>query len=87
MKLADLTKNISNMSEDELREHVRNIRHTKIVAKPAKAKHVADAVKKTTRQKVSKVDKLVNGMSDADKAALLAMLEADDDQLQLNLGD
>ncbi len=74
MKLSDLLKNMSNMTEDQLREHVRSMRHTKNVAKPAKAKHEADVVKKETRKKTSAVDKLLKDMSDADKAALLKLL-------------
>ena len=77
MKLSDLVKNMSNMSEEQLREHVRQMRHTKIVAKPAKAKHVEDAVKKETRKKTSAVDKLLKDMSPADKAALLKLIEGD----------
>jgi hypothetical protein len=75
MKLKDLTKHVSSMTDEELREHVRKIRHTKYVAKPAKAKHEADAVKVETRQRASKVDKLIGGMSDADKRQLLLLLE------------
>lgn len=75
MKLKDLTKSISQMTDDELREHVRQIRHTKYVAKPAKAKHEADAKKVETRKRTSKADKMLAGMSEADKQQLLLLLE------------
>lgn len=80
MKLKDLRKQISDMTEDELREHVRQIRHNKYVAKPAKAKHIADAVKVEKRQQASKVDKAIARMSDEEKQQLLLLLEGGGDE-------
>ena len=80
MKLADITKNLSDMTDEELREHVKHIRHNKYVAKPARAKHVADAEKVVKRQRVSKVDKLLAGMTDEDRQQLLLTLEGDDNE-------
>jgi len=63
------------MTEDELHEHVRSIRHNKYVAKPAKAKRVQEVEKKESKHRTSKVDKVVAGMSVAEKAQLLLLLE------------
>lgn len=82
MRLKDLTKNISNMTDDELREHVRQMRITKEVTKPAHAKHVADAHKKVTKEKTGKVNKLISGMSEEEKKQLRLLLEGDEDGKQ-----
>ena len=74
MKLSDITKNLSDMTDEELREHVKHIRHVKYIAKPAKQKHVDDAVKKTTRKKVSSAEKLIDGLSEEEKAQLILQL-------------
>lgn len=79
MKLKDLTKRISSMSDEELREHVRLMRHTKNVVRPAKAKHEADAVKVEKRRQTSKVDKMLAGMSEDDKRQLMLLLEGGGD--------
>ena len=74
MKLSDLTKRISTMSEAELLAHVEGIRHNKYVARPAKAKREEEVEKKVTRKRTSEIDKLLDSMSDEDKAALLKQL-------------
>ena len=75
MKLQDITKDLSRMTDDELREHVKYIRHNKYVAKPAKAKRTQEFENKETRKKVSTIDKLLANMSDDEKAQLLLSLE------------
>lgn len=79
MRLSDLVKSISTMSTEELLAHVDKIRRNKYIDKPAKEKHEADAEKKSTRKKMSTVDKLINGMSDEDRAALLKSLGIGDE--------
>lgn len=75
MRLSDLTRNMSNMSDDELREHVRQMRHNKNVVKPAHVKRVQEVEKKESKHRVSKVDKAVAGMSATERAQLLLLLE------------
>ncbi len=82
MRLKDLTKNISSMTDEELREHVRQMRITKEVTKPAHAKKVADAEKKVTKEKASKVNKLIGSMSEEDKRQLRLLLEGGEDDKQ-----
>jgi uncharacterized tellurite resistance protein B-like protein len=77
MRLRDLTKDVSTMSEEELIEHVRGIRHNKYVAKPAVAKRVADVEKKEKNKAVRKTDDLIDAMSEADRLALIKLLEGD----------
>lgn len=75
MRMKDLTKNISEMTDDELRAHVQHIRHTKYVAKPAKAKIVKDIVEKPAKKKAASVDKSIAKMSAAERQQLLLLLE------------
>lgn len=74
MRIADLTKNVSNMSEEQLLEHVRHVRHNKYVAKPAVAKRVADGEKKEKNTAIRGVNKAIDAMSDAQKQQLLLKL-------------
>ena len=75
MQLNDITKHISNMTEEELLEHIRYIRHNKYKAKPAVAKRIQDVEKKTVKHRTSAVNRLINGMSDTDRLELLKKLE------------
>ena len=77
MKLKDITKNLSDMSEDELRAHVVHVRHNKYVAKPARAKHISDAEKPEKRKRVGAVNKLIDSMSVGERQQLLLLLEGD----------
>lgn len=74
MKLSDLKQQLSSMSVEQLQQHIENIRHNKYVAKPAKAKREQDVVKKEVRKKASAVDKLIAGMSEAERLDLLKQL-------------
>ena len=78
MRLSDLTKNISSMSEEELHAHVRQIRDNKYVLKPAVKKRVADVEKKEKVAGVKGIDKLIAGMSQEQIAAMLAKLQGGD---------
>lgn len=74
-RLKDLTRNVSNMSEEELLEHVKQVRHNKYVAKPAVAKRVADVEKKEKNTQVRGVNKIIDSMTPEQKLALLKQLE------------
>ena len=74
MKLSDQTKRISAMSDEELREHVRNIRHNKYVAKPAKVKHIEDSKKATRNTATRNTNKAIEKLSPDEKKQLLKLL-------------
>lgn len=74
MKLTDLIKNVSGMTDDELRQHVENIRHNKYVAKPAVKKRVQDEEKKERNTTTRSANKLIENMTDEQKAELLKKL-------------
>jgi hypothetical protein len=63
------------MTEEELREHLRKIRHNRNFAKPAAAAHVKRAVKKGSQGRVSKAEDLFTGLSTEEKLALIAQLQ------------
>lgn len=74
MKLTDLIKDVGQMTEEELLEHVRQMRHNKYVAKPAKQKHIADVEKKETNKGLRSVSSLLAGMTEEQKAELIKQL-------------
>lgn len=79
MRIDDLTKDVRDMTDEELRESLKALRHRRSVIKPAAKKHKEKAVKKAVAKKVNKVEKLLDGMSEAEQLELLKALEADND--------
>lgn len=78
MQLKDLVKPISEMSNDELLEHVRRIRQNRHIIRPAHKAHVERAEKKEARVREKKTANLFASLSEADKALLVAELMKDD---------
>ena len=74
MKLEDLTKRVSQMTSAELEDFVQQMRHNKFVARPAKVKREEEVEKKIKRKKATALESLLDGMSDEQKAALIAQL-------------
>lgn len=81
MKLTDLQKPIEEMSDQELLERLRTIRHNRFTEKPAVKKREAEATekeeRKATKKQTSKIDKLLSGMSPEQMAALLKQLSGE----------
>ena len=74
MQLKDLVKDISKMTDTELQEHVRQIRHNKYVARPAAAKRRADERKGTVRRVGKKIDKVIAELTKEQREALIREL-------------
>lgn len=74
MQLSDLVKPLDQMSDDELRESLKTLRHRRSVERPALAKHKAKAEKKEAAPKMTKVKNLLAGLSPEDMANLLKQL-------------
>ncbi len=74
MQLKDLVKDVAKMSDAELQEHVRQIRHNKYVARPAAAKRRADERKGTVRKVGKKIDKVIAELTPEQRAALIKEL-------------
>lgn len=77
MQLNDLIKPLDSMSDDELREHLRNIRHNRTKAKPATVNREKREAKKGGQSRIGKVDDLFGNLSEADKLALIAQLKGE----------
>lgn len=77
MQLLDLIKPLDQFTDDELRERLRVIRNNRTVTRPAAKAHAKKAAKKTSRAKVSKNEKLIEGLTEEQKLALIAQLQGE----------
>lgn len=80
MQLKDLVKPISECTDEELQERLRTIRHTRTTVRPAAAKHIERAETRTSRKKVSAIEKLLDAMSPAERAEFVKQLEGGQDE-------
>ena len=78
MRLNQLVKPISEMSDDELLTRLREVRRNREVVRPAAKQIVERVEKKASNKKLAGIQGLLEGMSPEDKAALLKQLEADE---------
>ncbi len=74
MQIHDLVTPIDQLTEEQLHERLREIRHRREVIRPAAKARVDRAEKKTTQAKTTKVSNMVAKLSDADRLALIAAL-------------
>jgi hypothetical protein len=63
MQIHDLVKTIDKMTNEELLEHVRAMRHRREVARPVARQKVERAEKKATVAKAKKGDKLLASLT------------------------
>ena len=75
MRLSDLIKPIDECSNEELLERLRQVRHNREVARPVAAAKVAKAEKKSSNKRMVVLEKLVEGMSEADREKLIESLK------------
>lgn len=75
MKLPALVKTLDQMSDEELQERLRQIRHNRETVRPAAKKHVERSEAKTSRKRVSKVEDMLDALSPEDRAELIKQLE------------
>ena len=78
MKLGHLITSVSQLSDEELMERLRQVRHRREVARPVAAKKAERAVKKTSTKAAKAIDKSLDSMSPEEKQALLAALLSED---------
>ena len=74
MQLQDRVKPIDEMSDEELLERLRQVRHNREVARPVAVAKATKIAKKTSVKKMSALEKLVDGMSVEERAKLIASL-------------
>ncbi len=77
--LRDLVTSITDMDSEDIAEVIKGIRHNKMIAKPAAQRRARKAETNRRKQTKSKMDKLLAGMSEEERAALIAMLEDSDE--------
>jgi glutamyl-tRNA reductase len=75
MDLSKLIKPIDLMTDEELKERLKEIRHRRETVRPAAQEHKRKAATKKVAPVVSKLDKLLAGMSPAEREELLRSLE------------
>lgn len=74
MQIHDLVKPLDQMTDQELLERVRQLRHNRETLRPASRKIAERAVKKTTKAKVNKVEGLLDNLTEEQRLALIAKL-------------
>lgn len=75
MQLHDLVKPINECSDEELLERIRVIRNNRTTVRPAAKAHAKRAAKKGQQGRMSNIEKMLAGMSEADRVLLIAELE------------
>lgn len=75
MQLTDLIKPLGDMTEDELRDHLRKIRHNRTKAKPATVNREKREAKKGATGRLNNIDDLFGSMTDEEKQALIEQLK------------
>ena len=63
MQLHDLIKPLDQLTDDELRERLREIRHSRTVVRAAAQKHKEKPAKEKAKKASSKVDTLLKQMT------------------------
>jgi hypothetical protein len=74
-QLSDLIKPLDQMTEQELLERLRQVRHNREVLRPAARKRVEAVEKKASKVAVNKMDKLLGGLSASERDALIKQLQ------------
>lgn len=75
MRLKDLVKPLGQMSDEELMEHLRQVRHRRTVEKPATRARVERAEKKVSRGRLSTLEKTLSALTPEQRAELMKQLE------------
>lgn len=75
MQLKDLVKPITQMTDEELLEHLRQVKQRRTIERPAHQAHIDRAEKKTARAKTKKVDTVLGKLSDEERQKLIEQLQ------------
>lgn len=75
MQLKDLFKPIEELSDEELKDRLREIRHNRTVERPAAKAHAKRTENKGRVTKVNKAQSLLSGLSAEDIKQLLLEME------------
>lgn len=75
MQLGDLVKPLSQMSDAELLEKLREVRNNRTVVRPAARAHVERAEKKVSRTRTKKASSLLESLSPEERQRLIEQLQ------------
>ncbi len=75
MQLKNLVKPIEQMTDDELLEQLRVVKSNREIVRSAVKKRTERVEKKASRGRVSATTKLLEGLSDEERAELIKKLE------------
>lgn len=79
MQLLNLVKPLEQMTEDELLEHIRKMRHNRSIARPAAKRHSERAEVKTERKaskkRMNTLESALGQLTEAEREALIKQLE------------
>jgi len=75
MRLDSLIRPLEKMTDEELLERLRNVRHNREVIRPASQKHIEKAEKKAGAKVAGNIQKLLEGMNEEEREALMKQLE------------
>ena len=78
MQMNDLVQPIDKMTDDELRERLRNLRHRRQVERPASKNIAKRAISKGKTTRINKLEALLSNMSETERQLLIAQLGADE---------
>ena len=76
MDLSNLVKPIELQSDAELISRLKELRHRREVIRPAATAHKKKAARKGMQTRMTAVEKLMAGMSEEERLALIQSLEA-----------
>lgn len=76
VQIQDLVKTIDTMSDDELLQRVREMRHRREILRPAAKARTERVEKKASRTRMKKTTDLLDDLSEADRLKLIEMLTA-----------
>lgn len=75
MQLRDLVKPISELSDEELIEKLRQVKTSREVIRSAVRKRTERSEKKASRTRMTATTKLLEGLTDEERAELIRKLE------------
>lgn len=76
MDLSKLVTPIDQQTDEELLARLRELRHRREVIRPAATAHKQKAARKGMQTRMTAVEKLMAGMSEEERIALIASLES-----------
>ncbi len=75
MQLKDLIKPLDDMTDDELRDHLRRIRNNRTKVKPATVNREKREAKVGNQGRINQVEDLFGNLSEEDRLALIKQLK------------